>query len=143
VLEKTLQELRIIFAVFLLSMVMIAAAGEYAASAIGPLQLEGKGEAYLVMGVLAFMAIADLGVGFFMRSSMLQSAQESLQKNPNDPHGLRGWRGGNFISFVFAETVVLFGLVVRIFSSQLEFALPFYVVGVAVLLLWAPRAPHA
>ena len=136
-MEKLMRELRILHGVFLVSMIAIVAVGE-----LVPIEAAFGNEANLVAAVLAFMALADLTVGFFMRSSMLESAREAYRKNPKDDSWVRGWRGGNFIAFVFAETVVLFGMVVRITSGSREFALPFYIVGVAVLILWTPRRPE-
>jgi len=46
------------------------------------------------------------------------------------------WRFGNLLSFVLAESVVLFSFALRFLGGTTWQSLPFYVVGIALMLVW-------
>jgi len=93
----------------------------------------------IMVAVFGFVGITDLGFGYFLRKSILDSARETLRRDPANPEAIQSWRRGNFLAFVFAQTTILFGLLVRLVVGSPPLAIPFYVVGGAALLLWAPR----
>lgn len=82
-----------------------------------------------------------LTLALFFRLKMLQPAVETLQKNPDDQAALARWRTGNIISFVLTESIVLLGFALRFIGGTTVQSLPFYTIGVALMLLWWPRRP--
>jgi hypothetical protein len=46
---------------------------------------------------------------------------------------------GNLVSFAFAESVMLFGVVLKFLGERWSVASLFFGVGLLLLLLWSPR----
>jgi hypothetical protein len=82
-----------------------------------------------------------VGVGRFFRLKMLQPAAATLQTIPDDQSSLARWRIGNLLSCLLAESVVLFGFALRFLGGTSTQSLPFYIVGIALMLVWWPRRP--
>jgi hypothetical protein len=70
-----------------------------------------------------------VGVALFFRIKMLGPAAETLVANPDDPMALGRWRTGNLLSFLLAESAVLFGMALRFIGGTTMQSLPFYAVG--------------
>lgn len=81
----------------------------------------------------------DIGIAFFFRATKLAPASEALRTNPNDPAALTQWRTQNFLSFCFAETVVLMGFVLKFLGTGWNIVGIFFAVGILLFLLWTPR----
>jgi hypothetical protein len=90
---------------------------------------------------LGALAVADLGVGIWMRTKKLRPAFETLRTLPDDPTALASWRQGFIMSDCMALTVVLFGLAIHFLGGSAEQVAPFFVVGFAVMLFWWPKEP--
>jgi hypothetical protein len=82
-----------------------------------------------------------VGIALLFRIKMLQPAIENLQEKADDQIALARWRAGNILSFVLAESIVLFGFALRFLGGTITQSLPFYIVGVALMLVWWPRRP--
>ena len=121
-MEAALRQVRIIYFALILSAVMSITAGEL-------IQIPPSPDLTIMVLVFGFVGLADLGLGFFLRQSILGSAQETLRRDPKNNEALQSWRRGNILSFVFGTTVVVFGLVVRVLVGRIELALPFYIIG--------------
>lgn len=92
-----------------------------------------------VMTCLTLWAV--LG-GFRIRRRLIGRAEEALAKDASNPKALRRWALGQFLGMVFAEAIVLYGVVVRmIIGGALWQASLFYVLGLVLMLLWTPRMP--
>ncbi|HVO57550.1 MAG TPA: hypothetical protein VMT51_07640 [Dongiaceae bacterium] len=89
--------------------------------------------------VLAFVALADIGVATLLRVQRLKPAAERLRASPEDPRAQRDWRNGNILSFVFALTTALFGMVTHVLGFSMNVAAWFFVTSFLLLLLWWPR----
>ncbi len=135
-LDEAIRFLRFIYLSCILSAVLCIAAGEL-------VQLPGSPDMQIMVAVFGFVGLADLGFGFFLRKSILEPARETLRRDPQNPEGLASWKRGNILAFVFAQTTIFFGLLVRLVVGRLDLAIPFYVIGGAALILWAPRHPDA
>ncbi len=94
----------------------------------------------LVMGLVS---ITDITIGFFRRKQNLSAAREMLLSDPESRSGIGRWRVANILSFAFAQTVTLFGFVLRFLGWDWNIAGIFYAVGLLLLLLWAPRRIQA
>ena len=82
-----------------------------------------------------------LAIALFLRIKMVQPGAVILQEKPDDQTALARWRAGNILSFVLAETVVLFGFALRFIGGTTWQSLPFYIVGIALMLVWWPHRP--
>jgi hypothetical protein len=90
---------------------------------------------FVVLGVaLAFVAIV-------LRQKLTSAAQETLLRSPGDAAALGRWRMAHIIAFALAESVVLFGLVLRILGAPLTQAAILYAIGIVALLVLSPRKP--
>jgi len=73
------------------------------------------------------------------RSRHLSEAAKILGQDPVNRSGIAKWRMANVLSFAFAQTVTLFGFVLRFLDVEWKIAGVFYGVGFLLLILWAPR----
>jgi hypothetical protein len=86
-------------------------------------------------------AVAMVGVALFIRAKTIRIAVQALQIDPGDVGSLNRLRSGSIVSFVLCEAVVLFGFALRFTGATPVQAAPFYIVGVALMLLWWPQRP--
>ena len=85
------------------------------------------------------VAISDVAIGFVLRKKRVDAFLELLRKQPENTNAIAQWRSGNIRSFVQAETVTLFGLVLKFLGAGWAVAGCFFFVGIALFLLWTPR----
>jgi hypothetical protein len=131
--QKTLQAMRIIHFGFLGA----AVAYFFLALAYSPPVRETSPQVLpLVMGIVSLPA---LGVAMFYRSRMVQPASELLRNNPEDEITIGRWRGGVILSLAFCESVVLFGLLLKLIGNPWSVCGIFYAVGIFFMLAWWPR----
>jgi hypothetical protein len=74
---------------------------------------------------------------------MVEAPEEQLMRDAADSDALARWRGGSLVTFVFCETVALFGFALRFLGAPLRDAGAFYVIAAALLVFWAPRGEFA
>ncbi len=91
--------------------------------------------------VLCFQIVLIVVIAFFFRRRFVSASVETLRTDPNNATALGRWRTGQIMSYAFAESVVLFGLVVRFTGATRMQAVPFYVVGILMLLVFYPQEP--
>jgi hypothetical protein len=91
---------------------------------------------WLVTGLVLWSTVG----GFRLRRRLMHRSGETLAKEPSNPKDLRQWEAGQLIELAMAESVVWWGLVLRMaFGGALWQASMFYVAGLFLLLLWTPR----
>ncbi|HVM74196.1 MAG TPA: hypothetical protein VMT75_01055 [Candidatus Saccharimonadales bacterium] len=91
------------------------------------------------LGVFGIVALTSVGASAFFQAKLVRPAAEQLQRDANDRQAAGRWRAGLVLAFVFSETVILSGFVMRILGVPWSIAGIFYAVG-ALLLLWcAPK----
>ena len=83
------------------------------------------------------MSVVTVLIAFAFRRRLLPSAVEALQRG--DANGVRRWRTANILSMVLAETIGMFGLVLRIMGGSRRVAWPFFIGAIILLLVWTPR----
>jgi hypothetical protein len=90
---------------------------------------------------MAFAAISagSIGAAFFIRMRLIQPAVVRLRENPEDGPAAGRWRAGVLFSLVLCETVVLFGLALRMMGVEWNVCGVFYAVGIFFLLAWTPK----
>lgn len=131
--QKTLRVVRIIH------LAMLFAAFAYVAVPlmVAPVQAQPPDLVFvLALGVVAFSA---LGAAVFIRARLAKPASERLQVNPEDKAAAAQWQRGVILSFVFCESVAIFGCVMRLVGAPWNISGIFYAGGILVLLAWTPR----
>jgi hypothetical protein len=130
--ESALRSVRIIHLAFLV------AAALYIAVLFQIRPLERSVDPIFVYA-LAFTCLSVIGVGFFLRARMVTEPAARLTANPQDTVALKQWRSGVITSFTFAESVVLFGFVLKFLGASWNIAGIFFVVGILLLVAWTPK----
>jgi hypothetical protein len=134
-IESTLRTVRTLHGILLFTMFLYAVTAEKIqgarSQALNPAFLSG----------LAVASIAILGIAQFMRVKYVRSALDTLSSTPDDPSSLANWRKGAIVSDVLLESIVLCGFVVRFLGGTFVEALPFYAVGIGLMILWWPQRP--
>jgi Flp pilus assembly protein TadB len=106
---------------------------------LSTLHITAKAEPTFLPMVLTVLAVSEVGIASAFRGKLIRPAVERLQRSPQDSAALEQWRRGNVLSFVFALTVVLYGVVIRVMGSSWNIAAWFFVAGFFLLLWWTPR----
>ena len=88
---------------------------------------------------LGAAGVVILGVAIFLRKTRITPAEEALRNNPEDNAAALRWRGGVVVSLVFCESIVLYGLALRILGVPWAVSGIFYAVGIFFMLAWWPR----
>ncbi|MGD0181381.1 MAG: hypothetical protein ABSC15_16325 [Terriglobales bacterium] len=92
--------------------------------------------------VVTLVAITTVGIIFAVWRLFVLRSEAALADHPGDTAALKRWRTGYIITYTLCETVVLFGLVLRLMGFTLSEVAPFYIVGFALILLFGPRRPR-
>ncbi len=134
-IEGTLRFLRRIHGVILLAMFLYV----YGAEVVIAHQTKEVNNVFpLAFGCISLMVI---GVAQYFRMTKIRPAFETLQSTPDDVTALQRWRFGGILTVVLMETVALFGFALQMLGAPLKTALPFYAVGIGLMLFWWPRRP--
>ena len=130
--EKTFRAIRIVHFAFIWAWFLLLVALKF----IG--QTQATPAPYLP-AILVVVSVTDAAIGYFRRSKYLADAAKAFQIDPESPAGLRNWRVANVLSFVFAQTISLFGFVLKFLGSSWNIAGIFFGVGLLLLIIWTPR----
>jgi hypothetical protein len=133
-LENTIRSMRIIYVALLFTMILYVLMAE-------ALTHHDVHDVHVLWLAFLLTGLMIVGIALLFRIKMLQPAIETLQEKPDDQIALARWRAGNILSFVLAESIVLFGFALRFLGGTITQSLPFYIVGVALMLVWWPRRP--
>jgi hypothetical protein len=95
---------------------------------------------YVMVAVLA--ALSAVAV-FPVRQLMVDRGWKMLEASPGDASALFRWFRGYIFLFALYESIVLYGMVLRFVGATVSQAVPFYVVGIVLLLWSAPRRSQA
>src|SRR5215470_3176790 len=93
--------------------------------------------------LLGLVSITDIAIGSIRRARYLSDAADILHTEPENRTGLAKWRIANILSFAFAQTVSLFGFLLKLLGWNWNIAGIFFGVGLALLLWWTPRRIQA
>jgi hypothetical protein len=95
----------------------------------------------LLATLLGVLSIGMIVTGVAVRSRMIGRAYQTLRVKPDDLKSLNQWRVGAVLSAALAEGVVLCGVALYLIGKPVRQAVPFFVVGSMVMLLWWPQQP--
>jgi hypothetical protein len=129
--EKTLIEVRILHAVFLMTVFLLA-------FTVQMFNRQEQPVSPVIPLAIACVAVSDIGIGFVMRKKLMDKATEVFASK-EEGKGLQAWRFANIYSFAHAETVVLLGVTLKALGANWKVAAPFFAVGFALLVWWTPR----
>jgi len=133
--DQSLRLLRIIGVATLLSIASFAMVGEV----VGPSSAADLG---LVHQAMLVVAVATGAAAVFVRRMLAGKAEEILRLHPDDAVALGRWRAGQLVAFALAESVALYGLVLRFLGGSLRDASPFYGGAALLLLAFWPKRPQ-
>lgn len=88
---------------------------------------------------LSLVAISSIQVAHTLRQKLLFAPAAALISDPENAVLLRQWKAGNIVSFAFAESVMLFGVVLKFLGERWSIVSVFFGIGLLLLLLWSPR----
>jgi hypothetical protein len=106
---------------------------------LSTVRITEKAEPSFLPKVLALLSFSEVGIATLFRSKMIRPALGKLQASPQDSAALAQWTSGNILSFAFALSVVLYGVLIRVMGFSWNIAAWFFVAGFLLLVLWAPR----
>lgn len=133
-MNNALQQVRILHALFVTTWFLFILVAKFFLTPI-----ESGNPRSFFPAVIGAVVISEIGVALFLRARLIGSSEAVLRTQPEDQAALAKWRTGNLLSFCFAETITLFGLVLRVLGFEWRVAGIFFGVGLLVLLWWMPR----
>ncbi len=134
-IEGTLRFLRMLHGVVLFAMFLYVYAAEVV---IAHQTRELNNVLPLAFGCISLVVVA---IAQYFRMTKIRPAFEALQSKPDDVTALQRWRFGGILTAVLMDVVALYGFALRILGAPFKTALPFYAVGIGLMLLWWPREP--
>jgi hypothetical protein len=96
------------------------------------------GGSAIMFEILAGMAVITVGVIFVLRQ-LTAKLLAGLEAQPENAASIARWRGLYIISIALCEVIAMYGFVLRMLGFSLMQVGPFYIAGMALLLLFAPK----
>jgi hypothetical protein len=127
-----LRQMRILLAVFLLTVLLLAYAAEEMAGTTA-----GYSETYL--GVMICLAILNGMQAYYFRRNRLFPALDKLRQDPNDSSALKQWRGSITINLCLTEAIALYGFMLRFIGASRRVSWPFLGAALILMLVWRPQ----
>ena len=107
--------------------------------ALATVPIVAKPQMTFLPALLAVLAVSEVGIATGIRAKLLRPAVARLEQSPGDSLALAQWQRGQLLSMVFATTVALYGVVIRVMGFSWNIAAWFFVAGFLLLLWWTPR----
>jgi hypothetical protein len=134
-IDETLRSLRVLHGVILFAMLLYV----YSAELVIAHQTRELNSVFpLALGCISLVVI---GMARSFRMTKIRPAFETLRSTPDDLAALRQWRIGGTLTAVLVDVVALFGFALRVLGAPLKTAVPFYAVGIGLMILWWPQRP--
>lgn len=90
---------------------------------------------------MAVVCAAMLGIAVWAQIARIRPAIQALQLKHEDEVSLQRWREGTILSCVLLEAVVLEGFALRFIGGTFLDSLPFYFVGIVLMIFYWPQRP--
>jgi hypothetical protein len=94
----------------------------------------------LLFYILTLVAVTSVAVAFVLRRTLMKES-EPTASGTVDASVINRWRMANIVTYALAESIAMFGLVLRMLGFTLGQILPFYLAGFILILFLAPRLP--
>lgn len=131
--EKALRDMRLTWFAFIMSVVLYIYAGSIMKPSLSWLGFNHVGT------ILGLLSILDFFYFLLLWVKLYRPASEQARSQPDDARAIRRLQVGWTILVAMAESEVLFGLVFWMGSKTFTQSLPFFVLGVLMLLSLWPR----
>jgi hypothetical protein len=131
-MESALKQMRMMWVFFLVAELIYIALPEMLHPTARPIQP-------MMYWLLLGMSLMELAAIVVMRKFTVSRSEDILRATPNDAAAILRWRQGQLSTFAIASAIVLFGLVLRFIGSSLMQVVPFYVVGIAAMIVFKPK----
>ena len=95
----------------------------------------------VVLIAIMFLSVMNVGVILVIRRQFVARAEAALRDNPADAPALVPWRAGYIATCEIAESIALFGLVLRLVGFSLAQAAPFFIAAFVIILFFRPLRP--
>ena len=82
-----------------------------------------------------------IGMTQYFRTTKIRPSFETLQSKPDDLTALQRWRFAGILTAVLMEVIALDGFALQMLGAPLKTAVPFYAVGIGLMLFWWPQRP--
>jgi hypothetical protein len=130
--EAALRRMRILHAVFFLSVVLLAQGAE---------QMAGTATGYstIFLGMMIYLAIFDGLIAYYFRRKRLHPALDKLRRDPNDAGALKEWRIMTLLSLSLTFSIALYGFVLRFFGAGRPVSWPFFLLALLLMVVWRPQ----
>jgi hypothetical protein len=138
--QQALRQLRVIHCAFLVTWFLFILVIERVHPAAGPGEANLDSVFPLAFG---FVCVSEIVVALFFRARFIAASEAVLRSEPENRAALVKWRTGNMLSFCIAETITLFGLVLKFLGFDWKTAAVFFAAGMLLLLFWMPRKIEA
>jgi hypothetical protein len=133
-MESAIKVVRTVQIALLVSVALYVAVGER----VGAIQ---RFQSPVLFYVLSLATITIVGVILVVRRTLVLQSAATLATRPNDVATLNRWRVGHIMTYAMAESIALFGLVLRCVGFTLSQVWSFYIAAFILLLFFGPRAP--
>jgi hypothetical protein len=130
--RKALQSARVIHIAFLIAAILYVWVPQL-------VSVSQKEVPLTMVACLAVVAFSTMGIALFLRTRTVQPAAERLEENPDDGDAAKRWLQGSLFALASCETVILFGLALRMLGAGWSICGVFYAVGFLVLLALTPK----
>jgi len=133
-IDTTLRGLRTLHLILLVAMLLYVVIAERTQHQ--PIDMNRK----FLAGITG-VAVIMIGLALYLQVKKIRPAMEALQAKPDDIDSLSTWRFTSLVCYVLAEAVVLFGFCLRFLGGARTLSIPFYGVGIVLMLFLFPRRP--
>lgn len=99
---------------------------------------DAKVSSSFVVSIAIFACVIAL-IAYQIRRKKLQPAMEKLRQDPNDSEALKNWRAASIAPSILAESIGLFGFVLRFMGAGRGVSWPFFLASLVLLAMWRPR----
>jgi hypothetical protein len=130
-MENALRLLRLIWAAMVSAIVLYVVIAEVIPHLQSP-------ATWMPLQVMAVLSVATVGFLFVLRRAGAK-LMAALDAQPEDATRLAHFRAVSIVTFALCEMIALYGFILRMLGYTLTQVAYFYIAGMAILLLAAPR----
>ncbi|HKH98866.1 MAG TPA: hypothetical protein VJ999_07150 [Candidatus Sulfotelmatobacter sp.] len=105
----------------------------------GPASRHPSKGLFFAITLLAMLVVVSWRVA---RAKYVREGARRLAEDLGDTRALRRWQAGHILSFMTSEAVMLYGLILRYEGFSFADVVAFYIGGLILMLLSAPRVPR-